>query len=54
VDLVAFMVRTPAGRRVRDLAEVGSYEPATGYQLVPLTPPDTEVSNAKDLVSTLP
>jgi type IV secretion system protein VirB11 len=54
VDLVAFMVRTPAGRRVRDLAEVGGYEPAIGYRLVSLTPPDMEVSNAKDLVPAHP
>jgi type IV secretion system protein VirB11 len=54
VDLVAFMVRTPAGRRVRDLAEVGGYEPAIGYRLVSLMPPDTEVSNAKALVPAHP
>jgi type IV secretion system protein VirB11 len=50
VDLVVFMVRTPAGRRVRDLAEVAGHDPVLGYRLVSLTPPDTEVSHAKTLV----
>jgi type IV secretion system protein VirB11 len=38
VDLVVFIARTPDGRRVRELAAVTGYDPATGsYHLAPLT-----------------
>ncbi len=54
VDLVAFMARTSAGRRVRDLAEVTGYDLTLGYRLVALTPPDMEVAHAKDPVPAHP
>ena len=39
VDLVVFIARTPDGRRVRELAAVTGYDPATGsYDLAPMTP----------------
>ncbi|MCI0372320.1 MAG: Flp pilus assembly complex ATPase component TadA, partial [candidate division NC10 bacterium] len=38
VDLVVFIARTPDGRRVRELAAVTGYDPATGsYHLAPIT-----------------
>jgi len=38
IDLVVFITRTPDGRRVRELAGVTGYDPATGsYQLAPIT-----------------
>jgi type IV secretion system protein VirB11 len=38
VDLVVFIARTPGGRRVRELAAVTGYDPATGsYHLAPIT-----------------
>ena len=47
VDLVAFIVRTPAGRRVRELARVSSYDPAHGsYVLEPVGPVSMEVEHA--------
>jgi type IV secretion system protein VirB11 len=47
VDLVAFIVRTPEGRRVRELARVSSYDPARGdYVLDPVGPVLMEVEHA--------
>lgn len=46
VDLVVFLVRTQEGRRVREVAEVTGYDPPTGYRIVPLTAPQTEVHHA--------
>jgi len=37
VNLVVFIARTPEGRRVRELATVAGYDPATGYILAPMT-----------------
>ena len=38
IDLVVFIARTPDGRRVRELATVTGYDPATGrYELAPPT-----------------
>jgi type IV secretion system protein TrbB len=43
VDLVAFIIRTPAGRRVRELARVSAYDVAHGsYVLEPVCPAPTE------------
>ena len=47
VDLVAFIVRTPEGRRVRELARVISYDAARGsYVLEPVEPLSMEVEHA--------
>jgi len=44
VDLVVFIVRTPEGRRVRELARVNAYDVAHGsYVLEPVCPAPTEV-----------
>ena len=46
VDLVAFIVRTPEGRRVRELVQVGAYDAALGsYVLEPVCPTSMEVEN---------
>lgn len=37
VDVVIFMVRTPAGRRVEEVARVMGCDPALGYRLEPIT-----------------
>ena len=48
VDLVAFIVRTPEGRRVRELVRVGAYDAAVGsYVLEPVCPTSMEVENGK-------
>jgi type IV secretion system protein VirB11 len=36
IDLIAFIVRTPTGRRVTELVRVDGYEPRSGFQLVPI------------------
>lgn len=47
IDLVAFIVRTPEGRRVRELARVGSYDPGRGsYVLEPVEPVPMEAAHA--------
>ena len=47
VDLVAFIVRTPEGRRLRELARVSSYDPTRGnYVLEPVGPVPMEVEHA--------
>src|SRR5437016_2528096 len=47
VDLVAFIVRTPEGRRVRELARVNAYDVARGsYVLEPVGPAPTEIEHA--------
>lgn len=46
VDLLVFITRTPAGRRVQELVTVTGYDPATGYHLVPLTHDLMEVRHA--------
>lgn len=47
VDLVAFIVRTPEGRRVRELARVNAYDVAHGsYVLEPVCPAHTEADYA--------
>jgi hypothetical protein len=47
VDLVAFIVRTPEGRRVRELVRVGAYDGALGsYVLEPVCPASMEVEHA--------
>jgi len=47
VDLVAFIVRTPEGRRLRELARVSPYDPARGdYVLEPVGPVPMEVEHA--------
>ena len=33
INLIAFIVRTPAGRRVTELVRVESYDPPTGFKL---------------------
>ncbi len=35
VHLVAFINRTPRGRRVEQLVRVGGYDPTDGYRTVP-------------------
>lgn len=47
VDLVAFIVRTPEGRRIRELARVSAYDAAQGnYLLEPMCPAAMEVEHA--------
>jgi type IV secretion system protein TrbB len=47
IDLVAFIVRTSEGRRVRELTRVSSYDPARGsYVLEPVEPVPMEVEHA--------
>jgi len=47
VDLVAFIVRTPEGRRVRELARVNAYDVARGsYVLEPVGPVPMETEHA--------
>jgi type IV secretion system protein TrbB len=47
VDLVAFIVRTPEGRRVRELARVNAYDVARGsYVLEPVGPAPMEIEHA--------
>ena len=47
VDLVAFIVRTPEGRRIRELARVSAYDAVQGnYLLEPMCPAAMEVEHA--------
>ena len=47
VDLVVFIVRTPDGRRVREIARVSSYDSTQGsYVLEPVCPVPMEVEHA--------
>jgi type IV secretion system protein TrbB len=47
VDLVAFIVRTPEGRRIRELARLKAYDASQGnYLLEPVCPPAMEVEHA--------
>jgi P-type conjugative transfer ATPase TrbB len=47
VDLVAFIVRTPEGRRIRELARVNAYDAArSSYILEPVCPVPMEVEHA--------
>jgi type IV secretion system protein TrbB len=47
VDLVAFIVRTPEGRRIRELARVSAYDVERGnYVLEPVCPISMEVGHA--------
>ena len=47
VDLVAFIVRTPEGRRVRELARVNAYDVARGsYVLESVGPAPMEIDDA--------
>ena len=47
VDLVAFIVRTPEGRRIKELARVSAYDAARGgYVLEPVCPIAREVEHA--------
>lgn len=46
VDVVIFMVRTPAGRRVEEVARVMGCDPALGYRLEPITGHSHEGSDA--------
>jgi hypothetical protein len=47
VDLVAFIVRTPEGRRLRELARVNAYDVTRGsYVLEPVGPAPTEIEHA--------
>jgi type IV secretion system protein VirB11 len=47
VDLVAFIVRTPEGRRIRELARVSAYDVERGsYVLEPVCPITMEVEHA--------
>jgi P-type conjugative transfer ATPase TrbB len=47
VDLVVFIVRTPEGRRVRELAQVNAYDAALGsYVLEPVCSAPTEAEHA--------
>ena len=47
VDLVAFIVRTPEGRRVRELVRVNAYDVARGsYLLEPVGPQPMEIEHA--------
>jgi type IV secretion system protein VirB11 len=36
INLIAFIVRTPSGRRVTELARVDGYDPQSGFHLVPI------------------
>jgi len=47
VDLVAFIVRTPEGRRIRELARVSAFDAERGtYALEPVCPVDMEAEHA--------
>lgn len=47
VDLVVFIVRTPEGRRVREVAQVNAYDPTLGtYVLEPVCAASKEVEHA--------
>jgi Flp pilus assembly CpaF family ATPase len=47
VDLVAFIARTPEGRRIRELARVDAYDNTRGtYVLEPVCPVPMEVEHA--------
>jgi type IV secretion system protein VirB11 len=41
INLIAFIVRTPGGRRVTELVRVEGYDPQNGFQLVPLAAEDS-------------
>jgi type IV secretion system protein VirB11 len=41
INLIAFIVRTPGGRRVTELVRVEGYDPRNGFQLVPLAAEDS-------------
>ena len=47
VDLIAFIVRTPVGRRIKELVRVGAYDADRGsYVLEPVCPVAMEVEHA--------